>query len=153
MSNNKSGGNQPFVPYKKKKENNSSTLSNVREHEVAKFGRAIPSVSSLYPTKGTNLTNVIPWLNSILPYIGNHTSPRVQGYLKKKEFMEAPQIVKTKEQEREMSKTEIAILIDENKENRINNQQDHDHLKVAFSMMMGNISKASIDLLKSYYLE
>jgi Reverse transcriptase (RNA-dependent DNA polymerase) len=149
----KANGSKPFVPYKKKKENTPPASHTTREHETTKFGRSVSSLPSLWPTKGANLTNVIGWMNAILPYIGNNTSPRVQSYLKKKEFNEAPQTVKTKEQEREMSKTEIAILIDENKENRINNQQDHDHLKIAFNILMGNISKASIDLLKSYYLD
>ena len=137
---NKAIGSKPFVPYKKKKENSPPASHNTREHESTKFGRAVSSLPSLWPTKGASLTNVIGWMNAILPYIGNNTSPRVQAYLKQKKFVEAPQVVKSKEQEREMSKTEIAILIDENKKNRINNQQDNDHLKLAFNMLLGNIS-------------
>jgi hypothetical protein len=154
MSNNtKDKAKQPFIPYKKKNTSNPSQSPNQRDGETVKTGRALAAGPVLYPTKGTNVTNVINWINALLPYIGNATSPRIQGYLKKKEFIEAIQIVKSKEQEREMSKTEIAILIDENKENRLNNQNDKEHLKVAFNMLLGNISKSSIDLLKSHYLE
>ena len=150
MSNKTNSTSTPFVSFKKK---NQIDSSNQREGETIKTGRAIASCPVLWPTKGTNVTNVIIWSNALLPHIGNATSPRVQQYLKKKKFTEAIQIVKTKEQEKEMSKTEIAVLIDTNKENRINNQNDIEHLKIAFNMLLGNISKPSIDLLKSYFLE
>jgi hypothetical protein len=124
-----------------------------RPNEKTSPGRATVDMPTLYPTSGKQTTNYLKFIQAWLPYIGKETSVRIEEALVKGKFKKAKVELLTKEQEEQMSKTEIANLIDTNKCNKLQNQSDMDNMKIAFTLLVGNLSSQSIDVLKQRYLQ
>ena len=124
-----------------------------RPGEKTSPGRATAGMPTLYPTSGKQTTNYLKFIQAWLPYIGKETSVRIEEALVKGKFKKARVELLTKEQEEKMSKTEIANLIDTNKSNKLQNQLDADSLKIAFTLLVGNLSTQSTDVLKQRYLQ
>jgi len=143
----KPGNKKPFFS------NQKSKSSDGRPNEKTPIGRATVDMPTLYPTNGKQTTNYLKFLQSWLPYIGKETSVRIEEALVKGKLKKAKVELLTKVQEETMSKTEIANLIDTNKINKMQNQSDADNMKIAFTLITGNLSSQSIDVLKQRYLQ